>query len=111
MNNLLKGKRGIVFGALDDQSIAWKVAEAVVGQGAKITLSNAPVALRFGKIQALGEKLNSKVIPADATSNEDLESLIKSSMEELGGPLDFILHSIGMSLNVRKKKSLYRYQL
>lgn len=103
-NNLLAGKRGIIFGALDDQSIAWKVAEKCVEQGAKITLTNAPVALRFGKIQALGEKLNAEIIPADATSEEDLENLISKSMEILGGKLDFILHSIGMSLNVRKKR-------
>ena len=103
-NNLLAGKRGIIFGALDDKSIAWKVAEKCVEQGAKITLTNAPVALRFGKIQALGEKLNAEIIPADATSEEDLENLITKSMEVLGGKLDFVLHSIGMSLNVRKKR-------
>jgi len=104
-NNLLAGKRGIIFGALDDQSIAWKVAEKCVEEGASITLTNAPVALRFGKIQALGEKLNAEIIPADATSLEDLENLISKSQEVLGGKLDFILHSIGMSLNVRKKRS------
>lgn len=104
-NNLLAGKRGIIFGALDEQSIAWKVAEKCVEQGAKITLTNAPVALRFGKINALGEKLNAEIIPADATSEEDLENLITKSMEILGGKLDFVLHSIGMSLNVRKKRT------
>jgi len=103
-NNLLSGKRGIIFGALDDQSIAWKVAERCVEEGAKITLTNAPVALRFGKIQALGEKLNSEIIPADATSIEDIENLFTKSMEVLGGKVDFVLHSIGMSLNVRKKR-------
>ena len=103
-NNLLSGKRGIIFGALDDQSIAWKVAERCVEEGAKITLTNAPVALRFGKIQALGEKLNSEIIPADATSVEDIENLFSKSMEVLGGKVDFVLHSIGMSLNVRKKR-------
>lgn len=103
-NNLLAGKKGIIFGALDEQSIAWKVAEKCVEQGAQITLTNAPVALRFGKIQALGEKLNAEIIPADATSDEDLENLITKSMEILGGKLDFVLHSIGMSLNVRKKR-------
>ncbi len=101
-NNLLSGKRGVIFGALDEKSIAWKVAERCVEQGAHITLTNAPVALRFGKIQELGEKLNAEVIPADATSEEDLEQLFKKSMEILDGPLDFVLHSIGMSLNVRK---------
>ena len=103
-NNLLAGKKGIIFGALDEQSIAWKVAEKCVEQGAQITLTNAPVALRFGKIQELGEKLNAEIIPADATSDEDLENLITKSMEALGGKIDFILHSIGMSLNVRKKR-------
>ncbi|NBC10097.1 MAG: SDR family oxidoreductase [Bacteroidetes bacterium] len=103
-NNLLAGKRGIIFGALDEKSIAWKVAERCVEEGAMITLTNAPVALRMGEIQKLGEKLNAEVIPADATSEEDLEKLIGESMEILGGKLDFVLHAIGMSLNVRKKK-------
>jgi enoyl-[acyl-carrier protein] reductase I len=101
-NNLLKGKRGIIFGALDDQSIAWKVAEKCVEQGAIITLTNAPVAMRFGQIQELGTKLNAEIIPADATSMEDLENLFTKSMEILGGKIDFVLHSIGMSINVRK---------
>jgi enoyl-[acyl-carrier protein] reductase I len=103
-NNLLKGKRGVIFGALDDQSIAWKVAEKCVEEGATIVLTNAPVAMRFGKIQELGDKLNAEIIPADATSMEDLENLFTKSVEILGGPLDFVLHSIGMSLNVRKKR-------
>ncbi len=103
-NNLLAGKRGVIFGALDEQSIAWKVAERCVEEGARITLTNAPVAMRFGKIYELGERLNAEIIPADATSTEDLEALFKKSVETLGGPLDFVLHSIGMSLNVRKKK-------
>lgn len=103
-NDLLKGKRGIIFGALDDQSIAWKIAERCVEEGARITLTNAPVAMRFGKIQELGEKLNAEVIPADATSMEDLENLFVKSMEVLDGKIDFVLHSIGMSLNVRKKR-------
>lgn len=103
-NGILKGKRGIIFGALDEKSIASQVAEKCVAEGAQIVLTNAPVALRFGGIQKIAEKLNCEVIPADATSLEDLENLITKSMEILGGPLDFILHSIGMSLNVRKKK-------
>lgn len=103
-NNLLAGKRGIIFGALDDQSIAWKVAERAVEEGATITLTNAPVAMRFGKIQELGKKLNAEVIPADATSMEDLENLITQSVDVLGGKLDFMLHSIGMSINVRKNR-------
>ncbi len=101
-NNLLKGKRGVVFGALDEKSIAWKVAERCVAEGASITLTNAPVAMRFGEINKLGEKLNAEIIPADATSMEDLENLFTKSQEALGGKLDFVLHSIGMSLNVRK---------
>jgi enoyl-[acyl-carrier protein] reductase I len=103
-NNLLAGKKGIIFGALDENSIAWKIAERCVEEGAQITLTNAPVAMRFGKIQELGEKLNAEIIPADATSMEDLENLIDKSVEILGGKLDFVLHSIGMSLNVRKKR-------
>lgn len=103
-NDLLLGKRGIIFGALDDKSIAWAVAEKCVEQGAQVVLTNAPVALRFGKIQELAEKLNTEVIAADATSMEDLQNLFEKSMESLGGKIDFILHSIGMSLNVRKNK-------
>lgn len=99
---LLKGKRGIIFGALNDQSIAWKVAERAHEEGAKFVLTNAPIAMRMGEINALAEKTGSKIIPADATVMEDIENLIKGAVEELGGPLDFILHSIGMSVNVRK---------
>lgn len=101
-NNLLKGKKGIISGALDSNSIAWKVAERCVEEGAEITLTNAPVALRFGQINELGEKLNAKIIPADATSMDDLKNLFQQSMETLGGKVDFVLHSIGMSVNVRK---------
>lgn len=104
-NNLLAGKKGVIFGALDEHSIAWKIAERCVEEGAQITLTNAPVAMRFGKIQELSKKLNAEVIPADATSSEDLENLFQKSMEILGGKLDFVLHSIGMSLNVRKKRA------
>lgn len=103
--NLLKGKRGIVFGALNDMSIAWKVAERVVEEGAIITLSNTPLAVRMGTTNALAEKLNAKLIPADATSIEDLEQVFLQSMEALGGKIDFVLHSIGMSPNVRKKRA------
>ena len=104
-NNLLKGKTGIIFGALDEQSIAWKVAERAVEEGARITLTNAPVAMRFGEIYKLAEKLNAEVIPADATELADLEQLVDKSIESFGGQkIDFVLHSIGMSLNVRKKK-------
>ncbi len=104
-NNLLKGKRGIIFGALDDKSLAWKIAERCVEEGAQVTLTNAPVALRFGKINELAEKLNTIVIPADATSLEDIENLFDQSIEHLGGKIDFVLHSIGMSVNVRKKRA------
>ncbi|NUN99813.1 MAG: SDR family oxidoreductase [Saprospiraceae bacterium] len=101
-NNLLQGKKGIIFGALDEKSIAWKVAERCHEEGAQIVLTNAPVALRFGQINELAAKLNTEIIQADATSVEDLENLFKRSMEILGGKVDFVLHSIGMSLNVRK---------
>lgn len=104
-HNLLKGKRGIIFGALNDMSIAWKVAEKAVEEGAVITLSNTPIAVRMGDLNALAEKLNAQIIPADATSVEDLESVFKQSTEILGGKIDFVLHSIGMSPNVRKKRT------
>lgn len=101
-NNLLKGKRGIVFGALNEMSIAWKVAEKAAEQGAQITLSNTPMAVRMGETNALADKLKTEVIPADATSVEDLEQVFIKSQELLGGKIDFVLHSIGMSPNVRK---------
>lgn len=103
-HQLLAGKRGVIFGALDDSSIATHVAIQCAAEGAKITLTNAPVAMRFGSIQKLGEQLQAEVIPADATSTEDLTQLFQKSVEILGGPIDFVLHSIGMSLNVRKGK-------
>jgi enoyl-[acyl-carrier protein] reductase I len=103
-HNLLKGKRGIVFGALNEMSIAWKVAEKTVEEGAMITLSNTPVAVRMGEVDALSKKLNVEVLPADATSVEDLEMVFQKSVEILGGKIDFVLHSIGMSPNVRKKR-------
>lgn len=101
-NNLLKGKRGIIFGALNEQSIAWKVAEQAHAQGATFVLTNAPIAMRMGEINKLAETTGSHVVSADATSVEDLENLISQSVEILGGKIDFILHSIGMSVNVRK---------
>ncbi len=103
-HNLLQGKKGIIFGALDEQSIAWKVAEQCAAEGAQIVLTNAPVAMRFGKIHELAEKINAPVIPADATSMEDLEKLVSEATAHFGGGLDFVLHSIGMSLNMRKKR-------
>lgn len=103
-HNLLKGKRGIISGALDQNSIAWKVAEKAHEQGATFTLTNAPIAMRMGEINKLGEQCNAEIIPADATSMEDLENLFNKSTEVLGGKIDFVLHSIGMSPNVRKGK-------
>ena len=101
-HNLLKGKKGIIFGALDENSIAWKTAERVHEEGGVFVLTNAPVAMRMGQINALADKTGSKVIPADATSLDDLENLVDQAMEILGGKIDFVLHSIGMSINVRK---------
>lgn len=100
--NLLKGKKGIIFGALDSNSIAWKVAERAHEEGAEFVLTNAPIAMRMGAINELAEKTNAKIIPADATSEEDLAKLFTEAQEILGGKLDFVLHSIGMSVNVRK---------
>jgi enoyl-[acyl-carrier protein] reductase I len=104
MNNLLKGKKGIIFGALDSESIAWKVAEQCHQQGAQIVLTNAPMAMRLGEINALAEAINAPVVPADATSIEEIENLFTKSMEHFGGQVDFVLHSIGMSVNVRKNR-------
>lgn len=103
--NLLKGKKGIIFGALDANSIAWKTAERVHEEGGEFVLTNAPIAMRMGQINELAEKTGSKIIPADATSEEDLQNLVEKSMEILGGKIDFVLHSIGMSINVRKGRA------
>ena len=104
ISNLLEGKKGIIFGALNDLSIAWKVAEMAYEQGAEFVLTNVPVSIRMGTINELAEKTNSTVIPADATNIEDLENLIRQTMEQFDGKIDFILHSVAMSLNVRKKR-------
>ena len=101
--NLLKGKRGIISGALDENSIAWKVAEKAYEEGATFVLTNAPIAMRMGEINKLAEQTGAKIVPADATSVEDLTTLFTESQEILGGKVDFVLHSIGMSLNIRKK--------
>jgi len=101
-HELLKGKRGIIFGALDENSIAWKVAERARAEGALFTLTNAPVALRKGDIFRLGEQVGAEVISADITQVDDLENLFQESLRILGGKIDFILHSVGMSPNVRK---------
>ena len=101
---ILKGKRGIISGALDESSIAWKVAERCHEEGAEFTLTNAPMAMRMGKINELGEKCNAEVIGADLTSIEEIENLYEKSLSKMNGKIDFILHSVGMSPNVRKKK-------
>ena len=103
-NQLLKGKKGIIFGALNDMSIAWKVAERAYEEGAQIVLTNAPIAMRMGEIKKLADKCNAPVIGADVTSDADLDNLLMQSMEHFGGGFDFVLHSIGMSLNIRKGK-------
>ena len=102
--NLLKGKKGIIFGALDEKSIAWKTALQCHEEGAQLVLTNAPVALRMGEINKLAEKVNAPVIGADVVNMDDLKNLFQKSMEHFDGKIDFILHSIGMSLNVRKGK-------
>jgi enoyl-[acyl-carrier protein] reductase I len=101
---LLKGKKGIISGALDEKSIAWKVALKAKEEGASFVLTNAPIAMRMGEINKLAEICDAKIIPADATSVEDLENLYTQGMEILGGKVDFVLHSIGMSPNIRKGK-------
>jgi enoyl-[acyl-carrier protein] reductase I len=102
-NQILKGKKGIIFGALNDQSIAWKTAELCYAEGAQIILTNAPIALRMGEINHLSAACgNAPVIPADVTSMDDLKNLFTKSMEHFGGQIDFVLHSVGMSLNIRK---------
>ncbi len=103
--NLLKGKRGIIFGALDENSIAWKTAQTVHDEGGTFVLTNAPIAMRMGQIDELAKKTGSEIIPADATSVEDLDNLVAKAVEILGGKLDFVLHSIGMSVNVRKGRA------
>ena len=101
---ILKGKKGIISGALDESSIAWKVAERCYEEGAEFTLTNAPMAMRIGKINELGEKCSAEVIGADLTSIEEIENLYVKSLSKMNGKIDFILHSVGMSPNVRKKK-------
>ena len=103
-NNLLAGKVGIISGALDERSIAWKVAQKAYAEGARFVLTNAPLAMRMGEIRKLSEECEAPIIPADATSVEELEALFSGAQEHLGGKLDFVLHSIGMSANIRKKK-------
>lgn len=102
--NLLKGKKGIIFGALDEKSIAWKTALRCHEEGAELVLTNAPVALRMGEINKLAEIVKAPVIGADVTNMDDLKKLFEESMKHFGGKVDFVLHSVGMSLNVRKGK-------
>ncbi|MBK7572411.1 MAG: SDR family oxidoreductase [Bacteroidetes bacterium] len=104
-NNLLKGKRGIISGALDSNSIAWKVAQRCHQEGAQIVLTNAPIAMRMGEIKKLADETKSEIVPADATSVEDITTLYSKSMDIMGGKVDFVLHSIGMSVNIRKNIS------
>ena len=99
---ILQGKKGIIFGALNDMSIAWKTAQAAVREGAEIVLTNAALALRLGTINDLARECNAPVIVADATSVADLEKLVDGAMEHFGGKFDFVLHSVGMSPNIRK---------
>lgn len=101
-HNLLKGKKGIIFGALDEKSIAWKTALRCHEEGAELLLTNAPVAMRMGEIKKLAEAVNAPVVPCDVSSNEDVDKLMEEAMKHFGGGVDFILHSIGMSINVRK---------
>lgn len=102
--NLLKGKKGIIFGALDEKSIAWKTALACRAEGAEILLTNAPIAMRMGEINKLAEQINAPIVPCDVSSNDDMHNLLTKAKEHFGGGVDFILHSIGMSLNLRKGK-------
>lgn len=104
VQSIAQRKKGIIFGALDEKSIAWKTALACHAQGAEIVLSNAPIALRMGEINKLSEQINAPIIGADVTNMDDLKNLFTESMKHFGGGIDFILHSIGMSLNLRKGK-------
>ncbi len=101
-NNILKGKKGIIFGALDSSSIAWKTAEKIDIEGGQFILTNSPVSIRMGSINDLAKKTKSDIVPADATNIDDIEKLINTAVKKFGGKLDFVLHSIGMSVNVRK---------
>lgn len=103
--NLLKGKRGIIFGALNDQSIAWRVAQLAKAEGAEIVLTNTPLAIRMGTLNELADECEAKVIASDATDVQGLDSLVEQSLEHFGGQFDFVLHAIGMSLNVRRGRT------
>lgn len=105
MAGILEGKKGLIFGALDERSIAWQVAEQAYAQGARMVLTNAPAALRMGELEALADKIGATIVPADVTREDEMAHLLDQSLELMGGPLDFVLHSVGMSPNVRKKKA------
>lgn len=98
---LLKGKKGIIFGALDERSIAWRVALACHREGAEFALSNAPIALRLGQLNGLAEATGAEIIPCDVSKEEEVDALMLR-VKELYGKVDFILHAIGMSPNIRK---------
>ncbi|MDZ4839722.1 MAG: SDR family oxidoreductase [Bacteroidota bacterium] len=100
-NNILSGKTGIIFGALDEKSIAWKVALKAHEEGAKFILTNTALALRLGSLNKLAEETSSKIVPADVTVVVELENLFTAAKEEFG-KVDFVLHSVGMSMNIRK---------
>jgi len=100
---LLEGKKGIIFGALDERSIAWRIALACKREGAEFVLSNAPIALRLGALDKLGEETGADIIACDATDDEEIASLMEKTKDKFGG-IDFMLHAIGMSPNIRKKK-------
>jgi enoyl-[acyl-carrier protein] reductase I len=101
-HGLLKGKKGIIFGALNEESIAWQVAKKCSEEGAEYTLTNKAAALRLGDLNTLSEQTGSLIIPADVTDLNDLSNLVTQSVKHLGGKLDFVLHSVGMSKNIRK---------
>jgi enoyl-[acyl-carrier protein] reductase I len=107
VKNLLEGKKGIIFGALDSKSIAWRAALKAHEQGAQLLLSNTQTAIRFGELKDLAEETNSPMVAADATSVKDIENVFETAMEHFDGKVDFVLHSIGMSLNVRKKREYH----
>lgn len=92
----------MIFGALDERSIAWHVALACQREGASFTLTNAPIALRFGALDKLAEETGAAaVIPCDVSDYKQVQDLIDASLEK-NGKLDFILHAVGMSPNIRK---------
>ncbi len=104
-HGLLAGKVGVISGALDPNSLAWALAEAAHRDGARFVLTNAPVAKRFGQVDTLAEATGgSPVVYADATKADELADLFAQATEHFGRPLDFVVHSIGMGINVRKGK-------